>query len=104
MNEHENDVLGSNRRDFLKGGSVAALMTLASQAARFDTNVPRGDWLPSQAESVRALHSLEQMDRVGMAFCLAISARLNLLINSSVLPLNIHPAITSIHPVFLGKE
>jgi predicted dehydrogenase len=28
MNEHESDVLGYNRRDFLKGGSVATLMTM----------------------------------------------------------------------------
>src|ERR1035438_8912861 len=28
MNEHESDALGYNRRDFLKGGSVATLMTM----------------------------------------------------------------------------
>src|SRR5882757_9189228 len=28
MNENENDPLGHNRRDFLKGGSVATLMTM----------------------------------------------------------------------------
>src|SRR6267378_961746 len=28
MNENENDPLGYNRRDFLKGGSVATLMTM----------------------------------------------------------------------------
>ena len=48
------------------------LLLLASQAARFDTNVPKGDWLPSQAESVRALHTLEQMDRVGMVYSLRV--------------------------------
>jgi len=48
------------------------LLLLASQAARLDTNVPRGDWLPSQAESVRALHSLEKMDRVGMVYSLRL--------------------------------
>src|ERR1700756_2151826 len=48
------------------------LLLLASQAARLDTDVPRGDWLPSQAESVRALHTLEQMDRVGMVYSLRV--------------------------------
>jgi hypothetical protein len=28
MNEKEHDALGYNRRDFLKGGSVATLMTM----------------------------------------------------------------------------
>jgi putative drug exporter of the RND superfamily len=46
------------------------LLLLASQAARLDTSVPRGDWLPSAAESVRALHTLEHMDRVGMVYSL----------------------------------
>jgi len=48
------------------------LLLLAWQATRFDTNVPRGDWLPSQAESVRALHALEKMDRVGMVYSLRV--------------------------------
>jgi RND superfamily putative drug exporter len=46
------------------------LLLLASQAARLDTNVPRGDWLPPAAESVRALHTLEQMDRAGIVYSL----------------------------------
>jgi RND superfamily putative drug exporter len=50
----------------------APLLLLASQAARFNTNVPNGDWLPSQAESVRALHTLERMDRVGMVYSLRV--------------------------------
>jgi RND superfamily putative drug exporter len=50
----------------------APLLLLAWQAARLDTNVPRGDWLPSQAESVRALHTLEQMDRVGIVYSLRV--------------------------------
>ncbi len=54
---------------FLAG---APLLLLASQAARLDTSVPRGDWLPSQAESVRALHTLERMDRVGMVYSLRV--------------------------------
>lgn len=48
------------------------LLLLASQAAHLSTNVPGGDWLPSQAESVRALHSLEKMDRLGMVYSLRI--------------------------------
>ncbi len=54
---------------FLAG---APLLVLASQAARLDTNVPRGDWLPSQAESVRALHTLEKMDQVGIVYSLRV--------------------------------
>jgi putative drug exporter of the RND superfamily len=50
----------------------APLLLLAAQASRLDTNVPRGDWLPSQAESVQALHSLEKMDRVGMVYSLRV--------------------------------
>jgi putative drug exporter of the RND superfamily len=48
------------------------LLLLASQAARLSTNVPGGDWLPSQAESVQAVHTLERMDRVGMVYSLRI--------------------------------
>jgi putative drug exporter of the RND superfamily len=50
----------------------APLLLLAAQAAKLDTNVPRGDWLPSQAESVQALHTLEKMDRVGMVYSLRV--------------------------------
>jgi len=48
------------------------LLLLASQAARLDTDVPKGDWLPSAAESVRALHTLEQMDRAGVVYTLRV--------------------------------
>ena len=54
---------------FLAG---APLVLLASQAARLDTSVPRGDWLPSAAESVQALHTLEKMDRVGIVYSLRV--------------------------------
>jgi RND superfamily putative drug exporter len=54
---------------FLAG---APLLLLASQTARLDTSVPRGDWLPSAAESVRALHTLEHMDRVGIVYSLRV--------------------------------
>lgn len=48
------------------------LLLLAAQATHLNTDVPRGDWLPSQAESVRALHTLERMDRVGMVYSLRV--------------------------------
>jgi RND superfamily putative drug exporter len=50
----------------------APLLLLASQAARLNTNVPRGDWLPPAAESVHALHTLEKMDRAGIVQSLRI--------------------------------
>jgi RND superfamily putative drug exporter len=52
------------------------LLVLASQAARLDTKVPRGDWLPAAAESVRALHSLEHMDRAGIVYSLRVTLEL----------------------------
>ncbi len=57
------------RAIFLAG---APLLLLATQAARLNTDVPRGDWLPSAAESVRALHTLEKMDRVGIVYSLRV--------------------------------
>src|SRR5215472_7259234 len=54
---------------FLAG---APLLLLAAQAMRLDTDVPSGDWLPAQAESVHALHTLEKMDRVGMVYSLRV--------------------------------
>ena len=54
---------------FLAG---APLLLLASQAARLDTSLPRGDWLPPAAESVHALHTLEQMDRAGIVQSLRV--------------------------------
>jgi RND superfamily putative drug exporter len=54
----------------------APLLVLASQAVRLDTKVPRGDWLPAAAESVRALHTLEQMDRVGIVYSLRVMLEL----------------------------
>jgi RND superfamily putative drug exporter len=50
----------------------APLLLLASQAARLNTNVPRGDWLPAAAQSVRGLHTLEQMDRAGIVYSLRV--------------------------------
>jgi RND superfamily putative drug exporter len=50
----------------------APLLLLASQAARLDTSLPRGNWLPPAAESVQALHTLEQMDRAGVVQSLRV--------------------------------
>ena len=54
---------------FLAG---APLLLLASQAARLDTSLPKGDWLPPAAESVHALHTLEHMDRAGIVQSLRV--------------------------------
>jgi RND superfamily putative drug exporter len=50
----------------------APLVLLAWQATRLDTSLPRGNWLPQAAESVQALHTLEQMDRAGVVQSLRI--------------------------------
>ncbi len=42
------------------------LLLLAWQATRLDTSLPKGNWLPKAAESVRALNALEQMKRDGI--------------------------------------
>jgi RND superfamily putative drug exporter len=44
----------------------APLLALSWVATRLDTSLPKGDWLPKTAESVHALHTLEQMDRAGI--------------------------------------
>jgi RND superfamily putative drug exporter len=54
----------------------APLLLLAWQATRLDTSVPRGDWLPRGAESVHALHTLEQMDRSGIVQSLRVIVHL----------------------------
>jgi RND superfamily putative drug exporter len=54
----------------------APLLLLASQAARLDTSVPRGDWLPPAAESVHALHVLDQMNRAGIVYSLRVIVEL----------------------------
>jgi putative drug exporter of the RND superfamily len=58
---------------FLAG---APLLLLAWQATRLDTSLPRGDWLPPAAESVHALHVLEQMDRAGVVQSLRVIVEL----------------------------
>ncbi len=52
------------------------LLLLAWQATRLDTSVPQGDWLPPAAESVQALHTLEQMDRAGVVQTMRVMIRL----------------------------
>jgi len=48
------------------------LLLLAWQAKHLDTSIPSGDWLPKSAESVQALHSLEQMDRTGIVYSMRV--------------------------------
>jgi putative drug exporter of the RND superfamily len=52
------------------------LLLLGWQATRLDTSVPKVDWLPPKAESVRALHALERMDRVGVVESLRVIVEL----------------------------
>jgi putative drug exporter of the RND superfamily len=52
------------------------LLLLAWQARHLDTSLPRGDWLPKTAESVHALHTLEQMDRDGVVESLRVMVEL----------------------------
>jgi RND superfamily putative drug exporter len=54
----------------------APLLLLAWQAKRLDTSLPRGNWLPESAESVHALHTLEQMDRAGVVYSLRVIVEL----------------------------
>ncbi len=54
----------------------APLLLLAWQARRLDTSLPKGDWLPQAAESVHALHTLEQMDRAGVVQSLRVIVEL----------------------------
>ena len=42
------------------------LLLLAAQSIRLDTSLPRGDWLPRAAESVRTLYALQAMGRDGV--------------------------------------
>jgi putative drug exporter of the RND superfamily len=44
----------------------APVLLLASQGIRLDTGTLAGDWLPPEAEAVRALHHLEDMDRANV--------------------------------------
>jgi putative drug exporter of the RND superfamily len=54
----------------------APMLLLAWQATRLDTSLPRGDWLPHAAESVHALHTLENMDRAGVVQSLRVIVEL----------------------------
>jgi putative drug exporter of the RND superfamily len=52
------------------------LLLLAWQTTRLDTSLPKGDWLPESAESVHALHTLEQMDRAGVVYSMRVIVEL----------------------------
>jgi RND superfamily putative drug exporter len=52
------------------------LLLLAWQVRGLDTSLPRGNWLPQTAESVHALHTLEQMDRGGVVESLRVIVEL----------------------------
>jgi putative drug exporter of the RND superfamily len=54
----------------------APLLLLAWQAGRLNTSLPKGDWLPESAESVHALHTLEQMDRAGVVYSMRVIVEL----------------------------
>jgi putative drug exporter of the RND superfamily len=54
----------------------APLLLLAWQAKRLDTSMPKGDWLPQSAESVHALHTMEQMDRAGIVYSMRVIVEL----------------------------
>src|SRR6202007_3046478 len=58
---------------FLAG---SPFLFLAAQATRMDTSLPKGDWLPESAESVHALHTLEQMDRAGVVYSMRVLVQL----------------------------
>src|SRR6202044_1112631 len=50
----------------------APLILLATQAARLNTELPRGNWLPPAAESVHALGTLQNMGRAGIVQSLRV--------------------------------
>ncbi len=52
------------------------LLLLAWQAKHLDTSIPSGDWLPKSAESVQALHTLQQMDRTGIVYSMRVLVEL----------------------------
>src|SRR6202167_4596819 len=54
----------------------APVLLLAWQVRRWDTSLPRGDWLPPAAESVHALHTLQQMNRNGVVESLRVIVEL----------------------------
>jgi RND superfamily putative drug exporter len=54
----------------------APLLLLAWQSKHLDTSLPKGDWLPESAESVHALHTLEQMDRAGIVYSMRVIVEL----------------------------
>jgi putative drug exporter of the RND superfamily len=52
------------------------LLLLAAQARRLSTELPRGDWLPKDMESARALHALQGMRRSGIVQAIRVIVEL----------------------------
>jgi RND superfamily putative drug exporter len=52
------------------------LLLLAWQAKHLDTRMPNGSLLPKSAESVHALHTLENMDRAGIIYSMRVIVEL----------------------------
>ena len=52
--------------------AASPLLLLASQVPQLTPGLPRTDWLPRGAESVRALHTLETMRRAGIVEALPV--------------------------------
>jgi len=48
------------------------LVLLASVSTRISSELPRGEWLPRDAESVRALRALDRMERAGIVQSLRV--------------------------------
>jgi RND superfamily putative drug exporter len=48
------------------GVAGVPVLLLAAQARRLNTELPRGDWLPKEMESARAVHALQNMKRSGV--------------------------------------
>ncbi len=58
----------------LSSGRLPASPRLASHATGYQSS--QGDWLPGSAESVHALHTLEQMDRAGVVQTVRVNVAL----------------------------
>jgi putative drug exporter of the RND superfamily len=56
--------------------AVSPLLLLASQVLQFSSGLPRIDWLPTRAESVRALHSLDDMGQSNIVQTLRVIVEL----------------------------
>ena len=56
----------TRRPMFVLAAAGIPMVLLAAQALRIDTALPRGDWLPREIESARALRELAAMRRAGI--------------------------------------